>query len=91
MPNIVDNNGQYKITIPKDLIEDENRLVVLIKSKAIQNKANKELLTLLKKRLNLSINQIQIISGSKTRDKTIKISLLENKSIEDIYKSLINK
>ena len=57
----------------QDIIDNEEYLTILIRSKAIQNRANKELLNLLKKKLNISSNQIEILKGSKTPKKLIQI------------------
>lgn len=48
-------------------------LTISLRSKPIQNRANKELLDLLKKKLKISLNQIQIISGLKSSNKIIKL------------------
>ncbi len=44
-----------------------------LKSKPVKNKANKELIKLLSKKLNIATNQIQIIAGPKNANKTIQI------------------
>ena len=51
------------------LIDDGNYLKILIRSKPIQNKANKELIYLFKKKLKISSKQIKIISGIRNSNK----------------------
>ena len=54
--------------------ESDNFIHVMLKSKAIKNKANKELIQLLQKKLKLNSNQIEIISGLKSQTKRIRLS-----------------
>ncbi|MFX0039441.1 MAG: DUF167 domain-containing protein [Promethearchaeota archaeon] len=72
------------------VVHNGNFLTISLRSKPIQNKANKELINLLKGRLNISSNQIQIISGSKSRDKVIKLNFLEKIKEHEIIKKLID-
>ncbi len=67
----------------------DDTLTIFLKSKPIQNKANKELISLLKNKLNISSNQIQIHSGQRSRDKTIKITFIESLEKEDIIRKLL--
>ena len=62
------NSKTQKVSINDEI------LTIFLKSKPIQNKANKELISLIKKKLNISSDQIQIISGLRSRDKTINIT-----------------
>jgi len=71
------------------IVKIGDNLTIFLKSKPIQNKANIELLRFIKNKLNISSNQIQIISGSKSRDKTIKITLKENGDKDEIIKKLL--
>ncbi len=71
------------------VVNNGDFLTIFLKSKPIQNKANKELINLIKKRLNISSNQIQIISGSKRQDKLIKLYFLENIKEQEIIRKLI--
>ncbi len=59
-------------------------------SKPVKNKANKELIKLLSKKLNIANNQIQIIAGPKNTNKTIQISFYEDISIPKILEKLTN-
>lgn len=71
--NIRAKPDSKKQTILK-FTESDNFIPVLLKSKAIKNKANKELLQLLQKKLKLNSNQIEIISGVKSKTKRIRLS-----------------
>lgn len=59
-------------------------------SKPIKNKANKELIKLLSKKLKIAPNQIQIVAGSKKAKKTIQIRFQEEVSKPKIIEKLIN-
>ncbi|MFW9990119.1 MAG: DUF167 domain-containing protein [Candidatus Odinarchaeota archaeon] len=72
------------------VVSDGKILTIFLKSKPIQNKANRELINLIKNKLNISSNQIRIISGSKHRDKTIKITFNEGIEEEEIIKKLLD-
>lgn len=72
----------------QEIIVDKDFLTIFIRSKAIQNRANKELFNLLKKKLKVSSNQIQIISGIKSTNKTIKLILTEEFDEQEIIKRL---
>ena len=61
-----------------------------LKSKPVKNKANKELIKLLSKKLNIATNQIQIIAGPKNANKTIQISFNEDISKPKILEKLTN-
>lgn len=80
--NVKTNSRSQKI------INNGDVLTIFLKSKPVQNKANKELIALIGKKLNLSSNQIQIISGSKSKDKLIKITFLRNIEEEEIIDKL---
>lgn len=82
--NVKTNSKNQRIVNNGDL------LTIFLNSKPIQNRANKELINLLKRKLKISSNQIQIISGSKTQDKLIKISFLEKIKVEEVIRKLID-
>ena len=67
--------------------EDEF-LVIYIRSVAQKNKANVELIKLLKKKVRNQLDQIQIISGHKTQIKKIKLTTTEPIEEEQINKLL---
>ncbi|MHA1507800.1 MAG: DUF167 domain-containing protein, partial [Promethearchaeota archaeon] len=54
------------------------------------NKANKELIKLLSKKLNVATTQVQIIAGLKNTNKTIKVSFYEDMSKPQILEKLAN-
>jgi len=70
--------------------KENNYLTVLLRSKAIQNKANKELVSLLGKKLGISTNQIQIISGIRNNNKIIQIDYNNQISKTEIMKRLFS-
>ncbi len=72
------------------IIDNEEFLTILVKSKAMQNKANIELINLIKKRLEISSIQIQIISGLKSSNKIIQINFLEHVEAQEIYDKLLS-
>ena len=59
-------------------------------SKPVKNKANKELIKLLSKKLNIATNQIQIIAGPKNANKTIQIKFYEDITKPKIVEKLAN-
>ena len=61
-----------------------------LKSKPIKNKANKELLKLLSKKLNIATIQIHIIAGQKNANKTIQIRFYQDISKSKILEKLVN-
>jgi uncharacterized protein YggU (UPF0235/DUF167 family) len=72
------------------IISDEEKLIISLRSKPIQNKANKELIGLLKKKLKIPTNQIELVSGLKGTKKIVKLSFLEEIDEESIIKRLLN-
>jgi len=72
------------------IIDNNDYLIIFLRSKPVKNKANNELINLLKKTLNISPNQIKIISGLKNSRKIIKIIYTESVNEEDIIKKLLN-
>lgn len=61
----------------QDIIIDGESLTICVRSRAIQNKANKELLNLLRKKVKIPSNQIKIISGLKTPNKIIEFKFTD--------------
>jgi len=70
--------------------ETDSYLTILLRSKPVQNKANKELLNLIKKKLKVSADQVQIIAGLKKTDKILQVSFSENIVESDIIKRIFN-
>ena len=73
----------------KPMLGDEYITIALC-SIPIKNKANVELLKLLKKKLRHKIDQILIISGHKNQAKVVKLTTSESIIEEDIVKLLID-
>lgn len=74
----------------QEIINNEDNLTVKLRSKPVQNKANKELLNLLKKKLKISSTQIQITSGSKGTNKIISIQFSEDITEKEFFKKLFD-
>ena len=72
------------------LIDHGDYLSISIRSKPIQNKANKELIHLLKKKLKVSSKQIKIISGIRNSNKLIHIDFLCDIEKTEIIRRLFN-
>lgn len=62
----------------QEIIKEEEQLIIRVRSKALQNKANKELLGLLRKKLRIPTNHLKILSGLKSSNKIIEIELNED-------------
>jgi uncharacterized protein (TIGR00251 family) len=77
-----------KIQKIQNFAEEDAFLSVMLYSKAIKNKANKELIEFFKKKFRINSNQIQIISGIKSQTKLIKISFLKQISLLDLINKL---
>ena len=94
LEKISDNNYLIHLTVKTNsnrqkVINNREKLMIFLKSKPIQNKANKELISLLKRKLKLSSNQIRIVSGPKSRDKLINITFLEKIEEKELLKKLL--
>jgi uncharacterized protein (TIGR00251 family) len=72
----------------QEIIKDEDRLIIRVRSKALKNKANKELLGFLRKKLGVPSDHLMILSGLKSSNKTIEIVFNEN-SDESRLKKLL--
>jgi uncharacterized protein (TIGR00251 family) len=71
----------------QDIINNDKTLTVHVKSKAMKNKANKELIDLLKLKLEIASNQIYIVSGFKNTNKIVQLNFPETQKKQ----LLINK
>ena len=69
--------------------ETDSWLSVKLKSKPVKNKANKELISLIKKRISISSDQIQIISGLKRTNKIVEIKLTEKIERNNLIEKLV--
>ncbi|MHA1349608.1 MAG: DUF167 domain-containing protein [Promethearchaeota archaeon] len=81
------NSKVQKISYNQDT---DSWISIHLKSKPVKNKANKELIKLLSKKLNIATNQIQIIAGPKNANKTIQIRFYEDISKPKILEKLAN-
>ncbi|MHA2048809.1 MAG: DUF167 domain-containing protein [Promethearchaeota archaeon] len=68
---------------------DGDSLTISIRSKPIQNKANKELINLLKKKLEISANQITILSGKKNPKKILQLQFIERRETHEVINDLL--
>ncbi len=57
--------------------ETDSWLSVKLKSQPVRNKANKELISLIRNRIKISSDQIRIISGLKRTNKILEIKLTD--------------
>ena len=73
----------------QEIIKEEEQLIIRVRSKALQNKANKELLGLLRKKLRIPTNHLKILSGLKSSNKIIEIELNEDIDEKRLAKMLI--
>lgn len=70
----------------QEIINNREYLTILLRSKPIHNKANRELINLLRKKLGISSNQIQIISRLRSPTKLVQINFfhaIQEKEISD--------
>ncbi len=81
--NVKPNSKKQEILMNGDF------LTIKVRSKALQNKANKEVLKLISKKLNISSNQIQIVFGSKNTNKTLKVLFSTEIDEKEVVKKLI--
>jgi uncharacterized protein (TIGR00251 family) len=75
----------------QEIIDNDEFLTILIQAKPIKNKANIELINLLKKKLNISSNQIKILTGLKSSNKSIQIEFLEKTEKQSIIREILSK
>jgi len=80
------NSNKQKILEP---LNDDNYITILLRSKAIQNRANKELINLLKRKYSIEANQIRIISGIISKNKIIQISFNNDLEEKDFLNYLL--
>jgi len=85
--NVKTNSKEKKIVYNQNT---DSWIAIYLISKPIKNKANKELIRLLSKKLNVSTNQIQIITGLKNENKTIRITFNEDISKSKLLEKLEN-
>ncbi|MFX1273519.1 MAG: DUF167 domain-containing protein [Promethearchaeota archaeon] len=61
----------------QDIMIESESITIYVRSRAIQNKANKELVNFLRKKFKISSHQIKIISGLKTSKKIIEFNFTQ--------------
>jgi uncharacterized protein (TIGR00251 family) len=81
------NSKSQEILEPSN---EDDYLTILLRSKPVHNKANKELINILKNKLKISSAQITIISGLKQSYKKIRIILNQSNSKLEIKEKLLN-
>ena len=73
----------------KVTIEENGKfLTIHLLSKPIKNKANKEVINILRKKFNIASNQVQIVSGLKSTNKIIKLNFDKKIYVDEIMKKL---
>jgi len=77
-------------SIGQEIIDDGDYLKIKLRSKPIQNKANIELLNLLRNKLKILSNQIKIISGLKSPHKIIMINFSKKIEEQEIIKKILS-
>ncbi len=74
----------------QEIVVDGDNLIIQLCSKPVQNKANKELLSLLKKKLKIPSNQIELISGANNSKKVLKLSFSRIMTEDEVLKALLS-
>jgi len=74
----------------QEIINQGDHLIVFLRSKPIQNKANNELINLFQKKLKIQLDEVKILSGAKSSKKVITILLPESVNHVELFKKLIN-
>jgi uncharacterized protein YggU (UPF0235/DUF167 family) len=74
----------------QEIIENDKFLTVYVRSEAFKNKANKELINLLKTKLGINLHQITVVSGLKSTDKLVKLHFLEKQENQVLIKKLFD-
>ncbi len=80
--NVKPNSKKFNI------MENGKTFTIYLLSKPVKNKANKELVNILRKKLNIPSNQVQIVSGLKSNNKIIKLDFTKKINEEEIIKKL---
>ncbi|MFX1477996.1 MAG: DUF167 domain-containing protein [Promethearchaeota archaeon] len=65
-------------------------LTIQVLAKPIKNKANIELIRFLKNKLNIASDQIKILKGVKSSNKSIQIDFLEKTEKQSINRKLLS-
>ncbi len=67
---------------------DQEEFIVYTKATPLKGKANKSILKIISDYFDISMSSIEIISGFKSTDKTIRISCNDNNIKADIFKKV---
>ena len=78
-----------KCIFPAGFDEWKNRIEIKVKAKAKDNKANKDVLKTVAEYFNAKVNDIFIVAGEKSREKTVfvkggSVEFISNKLMESI-------
>ncbi|KKK43058.1 hypothetical protein LCGC14_0733470 [marine sediment metagenome] len=73
----------------QEIINNENFLSFLVRSKPIQNKANQEIIQMIKRKLKIGSNQIKIKFGLKSNKKLIELKFPERIEKEILIRKLL--
>ena len=74
----------------QEISSNGDALVVKVRSKAFKNKANKELVNLVSKKLHISSTQLQIASGLKSTNKILQAFLPEEKDEKEVMNMILS-
>jgi uncharacterized protein YggU (UPF0235/DUF167 family) len=66
----------------------DDSIIVHVQSKPVQNRANKEIINILRKKLRISTDQIKFLSGLTKNDKIINLIFREKMSEQEVIKKL---
>ncbi|TFF97398.1 MAG: DUF167 domain-containing protein [Promethearchaeota archaeon] len=69
--------------------QDGDYLAISLKSKARRNKANKELINLLKSKLDISTSQIRFVAGLRNEDKILEVKFIQEVSKREMEQKLV--
>ncbi len=90
------SDGIYHLTLyvkpnsyHQKIEQDGDFLVISLKAKARRNKANKELVSLLKSKLDISAAQVRFVAGLTSQDKVIELEFLDEINIDEIKNKLL--
>lgn len=72
---------------PAIIVDEEKGIFVHVKAAPIRGQANAEVLKLITSRLEISIDQVRIISGHKSVNKTLLIEGVEPKMVHAALKN----
>lgn len=81
--NIKTNSKKQGVT------DNDEFLTIQVLAKPIKNKANIELIRFLKNKLNIASNQVKILKGLRSSNKSIQIEFLEKTEKQSIIRKLL--